>query len=186
MSSNIKNQRNTLTICAWNLNGLFSKCSTKQGDPAFRKCITEADIVGLVETHGDDSSLISLPGYSVHQVNRPQHYKATKSTGGLAILIRLELRKGISIVPNPSIQWIRLNKQFFKQDKDLYIAFVHIPPCNSTYTQKADEDPFDALQKDVDCFSRKGKIVICGDQNARTGTLPDFVPHDDLDLNTGA
>ncbi len=61
----------------------------------------------------------------------------------------------------------------FGFEKDLYICTVYNNPYsglnNCTLLQ---------LQKDMERFSKSGKILLCGDFNARIAYLDDFVKND--------
>ena len=52
---------------------------------------------------------------------------------------------------------------------DLYVAYVYPSPLNSSYGKLYSKDVMLKLEKQIEYFSRKGKIMICGDLNARVG-----------------
>ncbi len=52
---------------------------------------------------------------------------------------------------------------------------MYIPPHNSPREKRLDCDHFETLQETIYKFSKLGNIVLCGDFNARIGTLDDFV-----------
>lgn len=90
-----------------------------------------------------------------------------------------DLAKGIKELPktHEDILWIKLDKDFFSFSKHVYLCAAYVPPqssqsTNSTYLQ---------VQRDVARFSKYGDIVLCGDLNARTGCLDDFIEHDSVD-----
>jgi endonuclease/exonuclease/phosphatase (EEP) superfamily protein YafD len=39
---------------------------------------------------------------------------------------------------------------------------------------------FTQIENEISQFCNKGEVLICGDFNARTGGLPDFIQNDDL------
>ena len=98
--------------------------------------------------------------------------------GGLALLIRKTLRNGIKILKNSSseFQWIKLLKDYFSLDKDIFICFSYISPCS--FQSKSDSDSLEAIIRDINFFKNDGSIFICGDLNARTGLDPDFIDND--------
>ena len=74
-------------------------------------------------------------------------------------------------------QWLKLSKDFFHLDSDIYICFSYVTPC--TFLQQSNEDTFDAIIRDVNVYRSKGNILLLGDLNARTGTEFDFICKDD-------
>ncbi|CAG2229894.1 unnamed protein product [Mytilus edulis] len=62
--------------------------------------------------------------------------------------------------------------------KDLYICLVYFPPSCSAYTQRLDQDILDCIENDISKFQKQGKILLCGDFNARVSSEPDFIAND--------
>ena len=65
---------------------------------------------------------------------------------------------------------------------DLYVAFVFLPPSNSTYGKVNSKDILLKLEKHIEYFACKGKILINGDLNARVRDcvclIQNTEPHD--------
>lgn len=63
--------------------------------------------------------------------------RQTKSTqgGGSVISIKSEYTPYISVVESlyDTIIWLKLSKNLVKLQKDLFIAFTYLPPCNSVF-----------------------------------------------------
>jgi hypothetical protein len=55
------------------------------------------------------------------------------------------------------------------------------PPADSPYIRALDLDYVDVLEKEIIDFSRQGQIILGGDLNARTGSLPDFITENNDD-----
>ena len=55
----------------------------------------------------------------------------------------------------------------------VYLTFVYLPPSNSTFCKVNGKEIIEKLEKQIDFFSCKGKVIICGDFNARVGELVD-------------
>ena len=53
---------------------------------------------------------------------------------------------------------------------DIYICSVYVPPQNSSRELRTNIDHFECLQEKIYKFGTLGKILLCGDFNARTGT----------------
>ena len=62
--------------------------------------------------------------------------------------------------------------------KDLYICTAYLSPETSTFYHNPDvQEPFDMLLQDIAALqSLNGSVLLAGDFNARTATLPDFIP----------
>ena len=58
---------------------------------------------------------------------------------------------------------------------DLYIAFVYLPPLTSSYCKVHSKNIMSKLEKQIEYFSCKGKVMLCGDFNARIGSNIDLV-----------
>ena len=61
--------------------------------------------------------------------------------------------------------------------KDVFICFVEISPASSCHIASRD-NLWIQLEEEIGILSREGDIILAGDLNTRTGTLPDYVPHD--------
>jgi exonuclease III len=117
-----------LKITCWNVNGLFNRTQdySKLEDPLFVDTLRESSIVGLVETHAGPDDQISLPGYKTVSITRPKSKLARKHSGGIAVLINDRLSKGITlnIKKTDYSVWIKLNKNFFRMEKDVYLGVM--------------------------------------------------------------
>ena len=173
------NSENLLTISSWNINGLECKIngikSNKLYDQDVIDNLNKSDFIGLVETHADSNTDIALKGYYVFRKDRPKNKRAWKASGGIAVLIKESLRTACKFDPisDSDIVWVRVTKDITKLNSDLYLAFVYLPPCNSTYGKANGKEILQKLEKHIDFFSCKGKVIICGDFNARVGELID-------------
>ena len=66
------------------------------------------------------------------------------------------------------------NKSFLNLQNDMYICFLHIPPKNSTFTQK-NGDGFGVLVNGTRKYSSFGDLLVIEDSNACTGRAADFM-----------
>ena len=124
------NTTSFISICSWNVGGLVSKSFNKLNDANFRKELTSYDIIFLSESHTGFETHIDLEGFQHFQICRPMS-RNNRYYGGLALLIRKTLRSGIRILKNSSteFQWVKLLKDHFSLDKDIFICFSYISPC---------------------------------------------------------
>jgi exonuclease III len=174
-------RRKDISMCVWNVNGIVSRYQNKFENPDFLKEIKKHDIIGLVETHLDKTHDVNLENYSVYRKDRPRYKSARRNFGGIAIFIKDGIRKGVRHIEskNENYHWIRLMKDFFSFENDVYMCVCHIPPHNSTYTLRNGDTVLEEISSDVTKFSQIGHVVICGDLNARTGKKVDYITNDD-------
>ena len=104
------------------------------------------------------------------------------SSGGIAILVRSELRKAkaVRILEDQSnhecdILRIKLDKKFFNTENDTFVGGIYIPPANSNYIKLNNIDMFSILDKDVAHFNSLEHVITCGDFNSRIGSLQDGI-----------
>ena len=166
-----------VSICSWNVGGLISKSYNKISDPSFVNELTSYDIAFLCETHIGMENHIDIEGFQHIPICRPIA-RNNRYYGGLAVLIRKSIRSGIKILKNTSseFQWIKLSKNFFNLEKDIYVCFSYVSPCS--FQHKSDADTLEAIVRDINIFRNEGHILLCGDLNARTGSDPDFIQND--------
>ena len=50
-------------------------------------------------------------------------------------------------------------------DKNVFLCATYIPPSESTYFN---EESFSILEGEISHFQAQGKVLVCGDLNART------------------
>ena len=175
----------TFSVKTWNINGLEykshgMKCN-KLNDPEVIGMLKTSDCIGLLETHADKLVDISLPGYHVFRKDRVKHKNANKPSGGIAVLVKESMRHLYKFDPisDSDVIWVRIQKQFTSLSNDICLAFVYLPPLNSTYGKIHSKDIMLKLEKQIDYFACKGKIVLCGDLNARIGNSVDIMQSDD-------
>ena len=170
-------------ICTWNIQGAIHKeLGNKLDDSEVFNTIKENDITCLLETHADSNSNLDVQGYETTSVNKTKIWCCHKHLGGITILVRDEIKKGVKMIRSAALPhdvvWVKLDKIYFRQMCDIFIAFTYISPSNSTYSQRQDHDMFSLLESEVAMYLGKGKVIITGDLNARTATDLDFIAND--------
>ena len=157
------NSENLLTISSWNINGLECKINginiNKLCDQDVIDSLNKSDFIGLVETHADSNTDIALKGYYVFRKDRPKNKKAWKASGGIAVLVKESLRNACKFDPisDSDIVWVRVTKDITKLNSDLYLAFVYLPPCNSTYGKANGKEILQKLEKHIDFSHARAK-----------------------------
>ena len=147
----------------------------------FVDILTKHDIIFLSESWTNDRSNIELNGYVSHNFYRKfQHKNARRNSGGIVLLYKKSLEPGIKIVRNnhDTLIWIKLDKQFFKFDEDLYLCGVYMWGENSPISQINGIDLFQTLQDDIFYFEKLGTVIIAGDFNGRVSNKLDYVQYD--------
>lgn len=160
----------------WNIHG-FSQ-EKLQNDTFYKKI----DIFGLTETWTSKDSNITLPGYRSFTSHATKgNRKKGRLSGGLVIYIREVLfNKGFvqRIKTSKNFIWLKLSKHAFNFDFDIFLCLAYIPPRVKSVCPEND-DIFDRLKSCIQDYSTKGKLILMGDFNARTGRLNDFVELDE-------
>ena len=118
-------------------------------------CLQETWLISL------DITNFEVPDYV--SINKPRSFKSKR------------VKRGSNTNTEDRV-WIK-----FKEPSlavvDVFCCFCYIPPINSVVMCN-EASQWTAFELEVLNFSAKGKIIICGDMNARTGTLLDYIPHD--------
>lgn len=91
------------------------------------------------------------PGYKAYIF--PKRSKSTQG-GASVILIKSEYTPYISVVEflYDTIIWLKLSKNLVNLQKDLFIAFTYLPPCNSVFFKDNDVDKaisFDEIKEAI-------------------------------------
>ena len=73
------------------------------------------------------------------------------------------------------ILWWKLDKNVFKLDDDIYVCSMYLPPQSSSYQKRITSDYFLRLEDEILKYNSLGKVILCGDMNARTRTEPDYI-----------
>lgn len=178
----VTKDKNCVKIGCWNIQGMRSKHEDKATNELFLDTVKDFDIVGLLESHtveGQDDD-INIENFESHCFHRPKHIKATHGSGGIILLIKTGLRKGIQILPtnNKDYIWLILDKAYFGLNQTLHICIAYIPPADSTYSKRTDENILDHIESDIHKYKNKGEIILMGDLNARTGDNLDYIEND--------
>ncbi|MEW8548127.1 MAG: reverse transcriptase family protein, partial [Candidatus Thiodiazotropha sp.] len=168
----------TLKIGALNICGVLSKLNF----PEFHDFVNIFDVICLVETKLDHYDSFQVEGYDVFTLNR--NSKKGVRCGGIAVLIRSELCKYVSILEGGSADavWFLIKKNPLVI-KDIICGAIYISPEGSRYCTL---DCFDFLERDLMAFVNEhenSEICLFGDFNARTSNLDDSLFIDDNTLN---
>lgn len=146
---------NNISVCYWNIDGLFSRCASsrtcKLDLDCIRSNIAKHDIVFLVETHCGPDENVSFDGYKIFSNYRKKTKANNRYYGGIMTLVQNDLLRSVKIItPDCSeIQWISLSRSAFNIENDIYLGVAYIAPKTSNFTLKSNDDIFDILEANI-------------------------------------
>ena len=167
-----------LKFQSFNVEGI----SDQLKNDVFLSSIEKFDFISLVETWLPESSKINIEGYYCFNKCRRKAKKARRYSGGICILVKKTLRKGVQFFSSNSDRfvWWKLDKQFFNIEEDIYVCSVYIPPSNSKHFGQSSIDSYSELQSNLIKYSRLGKVMLMGDFNSRKGQLSESIDENDM------
>ncbi len=172
-------KRRGISVAAWNIHYLKNKVVEKIKDDNFLTMIQTNDIVCLSETHIGPDVHVSIQGYKPLKKSRKVCESNNNYYGGLLVLIKDDICKGVKEIPVQSENqlWLQLNKGFFGVEEDIFIGYSYISPRDYKCPEKFEEE-FMNLNENVSLFGSKGKVIIMGDLNSRIGLKMDYIESD--------
>ena len=154
--------------------GLVSKLKF----PEFINLINQFDIVGIQESKTDNTDVINIPGYSVFSHNRARISRFR--SGGIILIVKNDIPPFIKIdqVRNSKLVLLfTISRHLCRLEDDIQCGTVYVPPYGSKYVA---DDPYLELQSELLRYCSESKhILLFGDFNARTRTLPDCMKFDE-------
>ena len=137
--------------------------------------IKSCDIIAFTETWKGPDYDVVYPGYKTwHFARNHRHKNAKRDSGGFLILISEKHKRNVEVHQHSEhIVWVTLRNALNCTNCIVHIGFVYIPPAGSTY--KTDACYYEQLQNEISNHATSGKVILCGDFNARTGHLEDFI-----------
>ena len=74
---------------------------------------------------------------------------------------------------------LKLDKIFFKLQRDSYLVFSYCSPSNSSFVTRTQCDPLIELEHNLSSLGPNSDIIVLGDLNARTGESLDYIENED-------
>ena len=178
-------------MASLNVCGLVTKLRT----PDLLDLVNDHDIVCLSETKHDDLDEVDIEGYLCFTKNRK---RCLRKSGGVAILVKESILHCVKIVEN-SKRKHRVPKDALKHyrfvshpvaeeclifelnfpgdaGQTFICASVYVPPVQSKY---ANRDAFNDIADTLSHWDEKN-VILLGDFNGRTGTIPDYIDSDTI------
>lgn len=168
-----------------NVQGLVTKFTNKLDSQELKNIFRCCDFVFLTETWSDSSLDLSVPGFTLTQLNRVEKKQNTKrNSGGIAIYIRESFKRHCFLLETDSddIIWLRIDGHLFNLTYDLYVCLYYIVPSASSREALVEMDVLDRITnyiiKIANDTNENYNILICGDFNSRIGNEKDYVIFD--------
>ena len=144
------------SLLRWNVNELTSKTD----DPEFINYIHDYDTLLFSETWHKRLTDLNLFGFHSFRLSRPKgNKKAKRYSGGLVVFFKDWLYGKIEPVKtdNRGILWMKLKREFFSLERDIYICLTYIPPEESNVYKNRESslfefDFFEKLSDDLRVF----------------------------------
>ena len=159
-----------LNIGMWNIHGLISVEGNKLDDPTFLSQIEGLDLICLVETHHSPLANLAVAGYTVTQAHRPKHKRATRYTGGMAILTSHAIDACTTVTSLhhecTHVQVLRGVNGTTPEQPSNFI-FTYIPPSNSQTDLERAYKVTDRITATIQSLPLHQPIIVMGDFNAR-------------------
>ena len=171
---------------SWSIFGAFKSINgflyNKVHDQNLISHTKKAKILGLLETQhtADDIDKLQLLDYKCFQVCHKKKRLGRKH-GGIAVFVHHSILQGVTKIPTQGSEVIilKLNKGFFKLDRDTHLVFAYCSPSQSSYTIRTQLDPFSEIEQKLANLERNTDVIVMGDLNARTGLKLDYITHED-------
>ena len=171
--------QNILTVGCWNMEGIYEKVNgvnvSKLGYESFEDTVKNFDIICLQETHICPSESIVIPKTFTSIPHCRNISSNNRYFGGMLLLIRKKVRKGIKIDQNIDVDTLKvtLKKEFFAIERNIEIFFTYASPINSCYTTGRSENILEKIDKKI--LDGRKDCIVMGDLNGRTRMEEDFV-----------
>ena len=158
-------------MLCWNINGL----SDKLGNTGLQDYLFRYDIIILLETQKGNEFNITIPNFVFHHFPRRHiHKKAKQASGGIGIFVKSHLRESVTV--SHAVEhcvWVLIRNRN-RDCPNINIGCVYIPPVDTSYCHPEIADYYSTLGKEILGKENAGRIILCGDFNARTGDLTDY------------
>ena len=104
---------------------------------------------------------------------------AKAKTAEIEIVFKRYLLKSLTFISSESefVQWVRVSKDIFTIDSDLFLGCIYISPENSKYSSL---EAFNEIESElIQLSSGCDYFSLIGDFNAKTGDTQDYISKDE-------
>ena len=129
----------------------------------------------LLETQKGNEFNSTIPNFVFHHFSRRHvRKKAKRASGGIGIFVKSHLRESITV--SHAVEhcvWVLIRNRN-RDCPNINVGCVYIPPVDISYCHLEITDYYSTLGKEILGKEKAGRIIPCGDFNARTGDLTDY------------
>lgn len=143
------------------------------------------DLLLLSETWltSKDGYNLEIEGYKCEHIfgNKSRNTRKGRVSGGISVYYKSCLGDKIKVIEKTQcgILWIKLLRDLFPVNEDIFICHTYIPPPSSKVINYEETDFFEQLEHGISLYKNLGKIFITGDLNCRTSNLSDILDFDE-------
>lgn len=140
------------------------------------------DIIGVAETHLLNNVELEFEHFKWFGHNRQNiHINARTGSGGVGFMVRnsvlCDFNVNVADKSHEGILWLKFVHKY--TNKNFFACVCYLPPDMSTRAVDVD-NYFDTLSTQIFTFQQESEFFICGDFNARTADLEDYIPGIDV------
>ena len=146
-------------------------------NPDFRTFIESYDILIFQESKTDGLDVLELANdymcFGKHRRN------AKAKTAEIELVFKRYLLKSLTFISSESefVQWVRVSKDIFTIDSDLFLGCIYISTENSKYSSL---EAFNEIESElIQLSSGCDYFSLIGDFNAKTGDTQDYISKDE-------
>ena len=94
--------------------------------------------------------------------NKSAGAKKGRFSGGISIYYKNCFKDKIKVIEKnqSGVMWLKILKEVFSFDHDVYICVAYIPPSGSNVLRSQDIDLFEQLELDIIRYKRLGKVFL--------------------------
>lgn len=170
-------------ILSWNIKGYRETIdglrTNKLREQQIIDKLVKYDFICMQETHLDKDNCrdVSIPGFVPVHYCRKRRARAQKASGGISIYVRDAIKQHVKFIPenNSDTAWFKISH---RTEETVYVGCIYAPPEYSTFGRDHCAAIWERLEAELQEYSNKGQVIICGDFNARTGLLMDYITND--------
>ena len=121
-------------------------------------------------------------------MSKTRKQKTSRKSGGIGIFVKNTHIANLHCIDSDSeyVQWFKMSKDLMNTDDDVFFGVVYIPPDRTKYFST---DLYDSCMQEIEAFTSRHKyVVLMGDFNSRSSTLPDIIEldntiYEEIDIN---
>ena len=125
---------------------------------------------------------LDIPGFHSEHLfgNKSTDTNKGRTSGGISLYYKHSLECKLEVVERLQcgIMWIKLSRDLFDFNEDVYLCNTYIPPHYSKVNITNEFDILNEIELGIEKYKNKGKLFVTDDFNCRTADAPDFLEFD--------